>query len=213
MILDMGISSEAGSLRVQPLARKRPLRPRLTLDRVRHRLRGVDFVVSPNCDARPELADISLLVVHAISLPPGKYGGPWISRLFTNRLDPKAHPYFRGIQHLKVSAHVCIFRDGAITQYVPFHRRAWHAGESVYRGRTRCNDFSIGVELEGCDAQPFEDAQYHILARLARVLLRAYPGLKPARIVGHSDIAPGRKTDPGPCFDWSRFRSELALTQ
>ncbi len=209
MILGMGISSEARSLRVQPVTRKHSPRARLSVDRLRHRLRGVDFVASPNCDARPEPADISLLVVHAISLPPGEFGGPWIGRLFTNRLDPATHPYFEQIKQLKVSAHACIFRDGSITQYVPFNQRAWHAGESVCEGRTRCNDFSIGIELEGCDDRPFENAQYRALARLARVLLRAYPGITPARIVGHSDIAPGRKTDPGPCFDWPRFRSEL----
>lgn len=179
------------------------------MDCVRHRLRGVEFIASPNCDERPDPVDISLLVVHAISLPPGKFGGPWIGRLFTNRLNPAAHSYFEAIKHLKVSAHACISRDGAITQYVPFHRRAWHAGESNYGGRTCCNDFSIGVELEGCDDQPFEAAQYHALARLTRALMRAYPGITPARIVGHSDISPGRKTDPGPCFDWPRFRSEL----
>lgn len=193
--------------------RKRPLRTRLSVDRVRRRLRGVEFIASPNCDERPDPADISLLVVHAISLPPGKFGGPWIGRLFTNRLNPAAHPYFEAIKQLKVSAHACIFRDGAITQYVPFHRRAWHAGESRYEGRSRCNDFSIGVELEGCDDRPFAAAQYPALARFARALLRAYPGITPARIVGHSDIAPGRKTDPGPCFDWPRFRSELARVQ
>lgn len=176
---------------------------------MRHRLRGVEFLASPNRDERPDRADISLLVVHAISLPPREFGGPWISRLFTNRLDPAAHPYFAAIQHLKVSAHVCIFRDGAVIQYVPFHRRAWHAGESTHEGRTRCNDFSIGVELEGCDDLPFMAEQYHALACVSRALLRAYPALAPRRIVGHSDIAPGRKTDPGPCFDWPRFHSEL----
>ncbi len=179
------------------------------MDRLRHRLRGAEYVPSPNCDARPPRKTISLLVVHAISLPPGKFGGPWINRLFTNRLDPDAHAYFKTIHHLRVSAHACIFRNGEITQYVPFNRRAWHAGASAFEGRPRCNDFSIGIELEGCDDQPFADAQYGALARVTRTLMRSYPAITPARIVGHSDIAPGRKTDPGPRFDWPRFRAEL----
>lgn len=186
-------------------------RPRrgYAIDRVRHRLRGVEFLPSPNCDARPKPADISLLVVHAISLPPGEFGGPWINRLFANCLDPAAHPYFEGLRQLEVSAHLCLFRDGRLTQYVPFNRRAWHAGKSTFAGRSRCNDFSIGIELEGCDDQPFEPVQYRVLARVARTLMNTYPRITPARIAGHSDIAPGRKTDPGPHFDWLRFTAEL----
>ncbi|MBI2384160.1 MAG: 1,6-anhydro-N-acetylmuramyl-L-alanine amidase AmpD [Gammaproteobacteria bacterium] len=179
--------------------------PRYAVDRAAHRLRGVPFVESPNCDARPDADDISLLVVHAISLPPNQFGGPWVERLFTNRLDPAAHPYFETIKGLKVSAHLLIDRGGRVAQYVPFHMRAWHAGESCFDGRRRCNDFSIGIELEGCDEQPFAAVQYTRLAQVAGALMAAYPAIRPARIVGHSDIAPGRKTDPGPHFDWTRF--------
>jgi AmpD protein len=175
-----------------------------------HRLQGAAFLASPNQDERPVPEDISLLVVHAISLPPDQFGGGWIDDLFLNRLDPAAHPYFETIRDLRVSAHACIFRDGRITQYVPFERRAWHAGKSVYEGRERCNDFSIGVELEGCDTQPFSDAQYASLIALTRAVLKTYPRLTAQRITGHSDIAPVRKTDPGPCFDWARYRAGLA---
>lgn len=195
----------------KPAARRVPAaaRPRLALDRAGHRLRGARFVPSPNCDARPDPADVSLLVVHNISLPPGRFGGGWIDRLFTNTLDPRAHPYFREIHPLTVSSHLCVFRDGSVRQYVPFDRRAWHAGASRFDGRERCNDFSIGIELEGSDDAPFEPRQYRRLAEVARVLMRAYPAITPDRIVGHSDIAPGRKTDPGPHFDWIRFHAEL----
>ncbi|HWP95098.1 MAG TPA: 1,6-anhydro-N-acetylmuramyl-L-alanine amidase AmpD [Gammaproteobacteria bacterium] len=170
---------------------------------------GVRRVPSPNWDARPSPGDIDLLVVHGISLPPGEFGGPWIDDFFTNRLDPGAHPYFRTIAELRVSAHLLIRRDGALTQYVPFTARAWHAGESCFGGRTRCNDFSIGIELEGTDELPYTAAQYGRLAEVSRALMRYYPGIVPERIVGHSDIAPGRKTDPGPAFDWRRFRAAL----
>jgi AmpD protein len=174
-----------------------------------HLLAGARQLPSPNHDGRPDPGDISLLVIHAISLPPDQFGGPWISDLFLNRLDPDAHPYFATIHTRKVSAHLCIFRDGAITQYVPFGRRAWHAGESFYEGRTRCNDFSIGIELEGCDTQAFSDAQYRALAAATRAILARYPRITPARITGHSNIAPARKTDPGPHFDWARYRAAL----
>jgi AmpD protein len=184
-------------------------RPRHVVDRATHRLRGAAWRPSPNCDARPDPADVSLLVVHAISLPPGRFGGPWIDRLFANALDPRAHPYFEQIRELKVSSHLCVFRNGTVHQYVAFDRRAWHAGESVFEGRGRCNDFSIGIELEGCDEQPFEPRQYRRLGEIARALMRAYPLITPARIVGHSDIAPGRKTDPGPHFDWIRLLAEI----
>lgn len=172
-------------------------------------LAGVRRVVSPNCDERPDPQDISLLVIHGISLPPGRFGGPWIDALFTNTLDPHAHPYFATIAALRVSAHLCIRRDGSMTQYVPFARRAWHAGVSSYGGRERCNDFSIGIELEGTDERPYTARQYARLAAVTRTLLEAYPRLQPAHIVGHSDVAPGRKTDPGPSFDWARFRALL----
>jgi AmpD protein len=183
--------------------------PSFTVDPAGHRLSGARFLASPNHDERPDPADISLLVVHAISLPPDQFGGPWIDDLFLNRLDPDAHPYFATIHTRRVSAHACIFRDGTITQYVPFDRRAWHAGESVFQGRSRCNDFSIGIELEGCDTKTFTDAQYAALAGVTRALLRSYPAITPARITGHSDIAPARKTDPGPCFDWARLRAAI----
>lgn len=167
------------------------------------------IVDSPNQDARPEGIAVSLLVLHSISLPPGEYGGDAIERLFTNRLDPRAHPYFGAIAHLKVSAHFLVRRDGALVQFVPPQRRAWHAGVSLWRGRGRCNDFSIGVELEGADDAPFGDAQYAALARLARRLAREFP-LR--ALAGHSEIAPGRKTDPGVGFDWARFLLDLAST-
>ncbi len=148
-------------------------------------------------------------MIHSISLPPGEFGGPWIDDLFLSRLDPAAHPYFRAIAGVPVSAHLLIRRDGCCVQYVPFGERAWHAGASCFAGRERCNDFSIGIELEGSDDAPFEPAQYETLADVARALMAAYPGIRPDRIAGHSDIAPGRKTDPGPHFDWDRFLALL----
>ncbi len=166
-------------------------------------------VHSPNCDARPEPDDISLLVVHGISLPPGRFGGDAIERLFTNRLDPQAHPYFAQIAALRVSAHLLIDRRGRVTQYVPFAKRAWHAGVSRFGERERCNDFSIGIELEGTDTRAYTQRQYQALARCVLAITARYPAITPARIVGHSDIAPGRKTDPGPAFDWSRLRALL----
>jgi AmpD protein len=159
-------------------------------------------IPSPNCDDRPNDTPISMIVVHGISLPPGEFGGDAIERLFTNRLDPAGHPYFASVAPLRVSAHFLIRRDGALVQFVPCRRRAWHAGESIWRGRARCNDFSIGIEVEGEDSRAYAPAQYATLARLIRALRRRYPI---ADIVRHSDIAPGRKTDPGPAFDWVRF--------
>jgi AmpD protein len=164
-------------------------------------------VWSPNHDARPPGVEVSLAVVHAISLPPGQFGGDAIERLFTNRLDPAAHPYFESIAHLRVSSHFLVRRDGALVRFVPLERRAWHAGASSWRGRSRCNDFSVGIELEGADDAPFEDAQYGALAALL-AQLRAELPLR--AIAGHSDIAPGRKTDPGPRFDWGRLLLDLA---
>jgi AmpD protein len=163
------------------------------------------YLPSPNFDDRPGGTVIELLVIHNISLPPGQFGGPGIIDLFTNRLDPKSHPYYRQIADAKVSSHFLIRRDGELIQFVPCLRRAWHAGQSEWRGRSRCNDFSIGIELEGADDQPFADSQYAMLAKLTGALLREYPIQD---CVGHSDIAipPGRKTDPGPHFDWARFR-------
>lgn len=163
-------------------------------------------VPSSNCDQRPEGAEVSLLVVHAISLPPGQFGGDAIERLFTNRLDPQAHPYFREIAALKVSSHFLVRRDGSLLQFVPLQLRAWHAGASSWRGRERCNDFSIGVELEGTDDGPFEAAQYLQL----RDLIHALRGRVALRdIAAHSDVAPGRKTDPGARFDWTRLLRSL----
>jgi AmpD protein len=173
------------------------------------RVAGARYVASPNCDARPPGTPVTLLVVHSISLPPGRYGGDAIERLFTNRLDPGAHPYFREVARMQVSAHFLVQRDGALVQFVPVHRRAWHAGASRWRGAERCNDFSVGVELEGTDRAPFRDAQYRCLARLTRALAVRLPLRACA---AHSDVAPGRKTDPGARFDWERWLAALART-
>jgi len=169
-------------------------------------LRGAEQVSSPNCDERPEDAEIALLVVHSISLPPGEFGGEAIRRLFTNTLDFSAHPYYANLRELKVSAHFLVRRGGELVQFVPCSRRAWHAGASSWGGRERCNDFSVGVELEGTDEGNYADAQYVSLSRLLHALRRRYPIVD---VVGHSDIAPGRKTDPGPAFDWGRLRGSL----
>jgi len=159
-------------------------------------------IPSPNHDPRPDEATIRLVVVHGISLPPGCYGGDEIAALFTNRLDPAAHPYFEAIAGLLVSAHFLVRRDGALVQFVRCADRAWHAGASCWAGVARCNDFSIGIELEGVDDEPYEDAQYDTLVALVAALRARYPI---EDVVGHSDIAPGRKTDPGPAFDWTRL--------
>jgi AmpD protein len=156
-------------------------------------------IPSPNCDARPPGSDISLIVVHGISLPPGQFGGDGVRRLFTNTLDATADPYYPGIAHLRVSAHFFIRRDGELVQFVRCGRRAWHAGVSSWRGRAACNDYSVGIELEGTDDLPYAAPQYRMLARVARALRRRYPIRD---MVGHSDVAPGRKTDPGAAFDW-----------
>lgn len=158
-------------------------------------------IASPNCDERPDGCAIDLIVIHNISLPPGAFGGDGVIELFTNRLNPEDHPYYREIHHLKVSAHFFIRRNGELIQFVPCDKRAWHAGVSQWQGRERCNDFSIGIELEGDDETPFEEAQYATLNALLTALREVYPV---AAVMGHSDIAPGRKTDPGPCFDWGR---------
>jgi AmpD protein len=170
----------------------------------------VRHLLSPNCDDRPAGSEVSLIVVHGISLPPGEYGGPWIDDLFTNRLDHQAHPYFAEIEGMQVSSHVLIRRDGELVQYVPFTRRAWHAGQSCYQGCEACNDYSIGIELEGQDDVPYTDVQYQRLAELVGVLRRRFPAIRADAIVGHSDIAPGRKTDPGSAFDWKRLKTMLA---
>lgn len=164
---------------------------------------------SPNCDERPVETEPELVVIHNISLPPKQFGGPWIDALFTNCLDPEADPYFCEVHQLRVSSHLLIRRNGELVQYVPFHQRAWHAGASCWNGRERCNDFSIGIELEGADDVPYETVQYRLLAEVLAALEAAYPGVGRDRLAGHSDIAPGRKTDPGPAFDWGRLQEEL----
>ncbi|MBR9829146.1 MAG: 1,6-anhydro-N-acetylmuramyl-L-alanine amidase AmpD [Oceanospirillales bacterium] len=175
---------------------------------VDHRVTAAQFIPSPNCNDRPA-GEVSLLVIHNISLPPGQFGGGHIEALFTNRLDATAHPYFARIAALEVSAHLLIERTGAMIQFVPFDRRAWHAGQSCFEGREACNDFSIGIELEGADDIAYTDAQYAALSAVTDALLQTYPQLSRERITGHSDIAPGRKTDPGPAFDWERFLDTL----
>jgi AmpD protein len=168
---------------------------------------GARFIASPNFDERPAGVAVALLVLHNISLPPGSFGGPAIIDLFTNVLDCDRHPYYDGLRRLKVSAHFLIRRDGELIQFVACNRRAWHAGSSQWHGRPRCNDFSIGVELEGSDSIAYEAPQYCQLARLTRALRDRYPL---ADIAGHADIAPGRKSDPGASFDWTRYRADLA---
>lgn len=171
---------------------------------------GARQVLSPHWDARPSGIATDLIVLHGISLPPGQFGGSWIERLFNGQLPRDTHPYFAEIEGMRVSAHALVLRDGQIVQFVPFQARAWHAGQSSWEGRSACNDFSIGIELEGSDDVPYEAVQYSSVARLVRALLAAYPQLSVSRLVGHSDIAPGRKTDPGGAFDWTRLRALLA---
>lgn len=166
-------------------------------------------VESPNCNDRPEGAEISLLVIHNISLPPGDYHSNSVEAFFCNRLDPSAHPYFETIATLQVSAHCFIRRNGELIQFVPFQARAWHAGRSEFEGEGECNNYSIGIELEGTDTEPYTDQQYGALAEISSELLEKYPKITRYRIVGHSDIAPNRKTDPGPSFDWHRYRAML----
>jgi len=167
---------------------------------------GVRRITSPNFDTRPQGVPISLLIIHNISLPPNEFGGSGIVQLFTNTLNPEDHPYYEQLRGLRVSSHFLIRRNGEIIQFVPCLRRAWHAGVSLWQGRNRCNDFSIGIEMEGSDFVPFENSQYRSLTYLTRRLQRAYLF---HNIVGHSDVAPGRKTDPGPHFDWERFFNSL----
>jgi AmpD protein len=173
-------------------------------------LKDAARVPSPNFNYRPAGVVVDLLVIHNISLPPGEFGGSFIKDFFCNCLDSSAHPYFAGICSLEVSAHLLIERTGEITQFVPFDKRAWHAGESEFEGRTNCNDFSIGIELEGTDEVAYTDEQYGALLAVTRAIQRTYPLITGGKIVGHHDIAPGRKTDPGPSFDWSRYRRLLS---
>jgi AmpD protein len=181
----------------------------LTIDRASGQLLGVRQVPSPNQDARPPGASIDLIVVHGIGLPPGQFGGPWVEQFFLNRLPVDADPFFATIADLRVSAHVFIRRHGEIIQFVPFHARAWHAGASSWRHRVACNDFSVGIELEGADDIAYTDAQYEQLAAVIVALRATYPTLSVEGLVGHSDVAPGRKTDPGPSFAWARLQSQV----
>jgi AmpD protein len=173
-------------------------------------IEGIPFIPSPNFDERPQGAAPEVLVVHAISLPPGQFGGEDVERFFCNQLDCATHSFYPEIEGLRVSAHLFIRRNGQVVQFVPLTKRAWHAGESECEGRDDVNSFSIGIELEGCDELPFEDAQYETLAQVAQLLFREFPRINGNRVYGHSEISPGRKTDPGPHFDWQRFRTTTA---
>ena len=184
--------------------------PALSVDPGTGLLGGARYVPSPNQDARPPGATLDLIVVHGIGLPPGEFGGPWVERLFTNTLPCDVHPFFATIAQLRVSAHLFIRRDGELVQFVPFHARAWHAGPSSWRYRVACNDFSIGIELEGADEVPYTDLQYERAASAVAALCRCYATLSPAALAGHSDVAPGRKTDPGAAFDWPRLHAGIA---
>jgi AmpD protein len=183
--------------------------PQIVIDPGTGLVRGARQVPSPHCDERPDGMLPELIVVHGISLPAGEFGGPWIDALFTSTLDAAAHPSFAEIAPLKVSSHLLVRRDGELVQYVPLTRRAWHAGSSSHCGREACNDFSVGIELEGADEVAYEPVQYEILAAVIAALRAAYPSLHRAPVVGHSDIAPERKTDPGPAFDWGRLAGQL----
>lgn len=166
--------------------------------------------LSPNYDSRPNESDISLIVIHGISLPPGKFGNDYIDQLFCNQLNPDEHPYFKDISDLKVSSHLLVRRDGEVVQYVPLQKRAWHAGVSCYEKRDCCNDYSIGIEMEGEDETPYTDIQYQVLATIIKDLIKTYPELNEQTITGHSDIAPERKSDPGEAFDWGTLRKLLS---
>ena len=173
-------------------------------------IRPAEQCPSPNQDDRPAGCEPELIIIHGISLPPGEFGGPFVEQLFTNRLDWEAHPYFAEIRDLKVSSHVYIRRDGRLIQFVPFSRRAWHAGASCYRDREDCNDYSIGIELEGEDETPYTDRQYEVLVKTVSALQATYTNLCARRIAGHCDVAPDRKSDPGPAFDWLRLYDGLS---
>ena len=177
---------------------------------VNHLISSAEFRESPNCSARPSGANVTLLVIHNISLPPGQFGGIYISDFFQNKLDVYADQYFEEIKNLKVSSHLLIDRFGKVIQFVPFNKSAWHAGISFFKGQENCNDFSIGIEMEGSDSTEYTNEQYESLKELTLSLMKAYPKIELESIVGHSDIAPGRKTDPGKFFDWARYKSDLA---
>jgi len=181
----------------------------MDIDLQQNLLKQAILHLSPNQDDRPDPEDISGIVIHNISLPPGEFGGGWVNDLFLNQLDPTAHPYFENIAALRVSSHLLIRRDGELIQYVPFNKRAWHAGVSSWDGRERCNDFAVGIEMEGCDDNNFEQVQYQQLSEVIKVLCETYPLLSRDKIKGHSDISPERKTDPGPYFDWEHLHKLL----
>ena len=174
-----------------------------------HRLDQAEFIQSPNFSDRPEEVEPTLLVIHNISLPPGEFGGPYIIDFFQNKLDTSKHSFFEEIADLKVSSHLFVDREGQLIQFVDLNKKAWHAGVSAFEGLKECNDFSIGIELEGTDTEPYSDKQYLSLINLTNCLIESYPGISTERIVGHSDIAPSRKTDPGESFDWSRYKNSL----
>lgn len=172
-------------------------------------IQGVPYYPSPNQNERPEGINIDLVVIHSISLPPGQFSGTAVIDFFQNKLEIDQHPYYQNIKDLKVSTHLMVRRDGSVLQFVPFHRRAWHAGASSFNGVKECNDYSIGIELEGTDDTSYEMCQYQSLAHVLRLLQKQYPMITPQRIVGHCDVAPGRKTDPGPHFDWKQLQAML----
>lgn len=180
-----------------------------SMEILNHLLSTAKQLTSPNCSSRPEGEVISLLVIHNISLPPGQFGGPYIDHFFCNQLDCSSHEFFDEIKDLKVSSHLLIRRGGEVTQYVPFNKKAWHAGESNFEGREACNTYSIGIELEGSDNEAFTSEQYQQLIAVSEALIKSYPEINVDRIIGHSDIAPGRKTDPGPFFDWLSYKESL----
>lgn len=181
----------------------------LTINTSTGLLEPVFYQPSPHCDARPPEMVIDMIVIHNISLPPGEFGTHAVQAFFCGKLDTSAHPYFKSIATLRVSAHLFIKRTGEVVQFVPFSQRAWHAGESFFQGKTRCNDFSIGIELEGSDNVPYTLKQYEELVKIIALLMKTYPAIKQDRIVGHVDIAPGRKTDPGPAFDWAYLNGKV----
>lgn len=172
---------------------------------------SLQFLPSPNYDERPNQTTIDLIIIHYISLPPGKFGTSDVPDFFMNRLEIGKHPFFDTIKNAKVSSHLFIRRNGEIIQFVPFHKRAWHAGESTFENRQACNNFSIGIELEGDEHQPFTQQQYSKLVNCTKAIMQAYPAITPEKIVGHSDVAPGRKQDPGPFFDWTAYRGALTM--
>ena len=180
------------------------------IDKASSLLLDCEYIPSPNCNPRPDPEDISLIVIHGISLPPGEFGGPYIEQLFTNTLDTDNHDYFKGLKDLKVSSHLLIRRDGQVVQFVPFSQRAWHAGVSSYQGRDNCNDYSIGIELEGTDHVAYDQRQYQALIAVILAIFKTFPHTELNRIAGHCDIAPQRKTDPGPVFDWAKLSDGLS---